>query len=35
MDAGIFDVFKSYVMALALYLVVEAPFQKIIKRWIG
>ncbi|XP_029347287.1 uncharacterized protein LOC100571141 [Acyrthosiphon pisum] len=35
MDAWIFDTFKCYVMALALYLVVEAPFNKIIKRWIG
>ncbi|XP_016662452.1 nose resistant to fluoxetine protein 6 [Acyrthosiphon pisum] len=35
MDTWIFDVFKSYVIALALYLVVEAPSNKIIKRWIG
>ncbi|XP_026815118.1 nose resistant to fluoxetine protein 6-like isoform X3 [Rhopalosiphum maidis] len=33
-DTWISDTFKCYLLALALYLVVEAPFDKIIKRWI-
>jgi len=33
-DAWIYDTFKSYVMGLALYLVIEAPFTKLVKPWI-
>ncbi|CAI6366861.1 unnamed protein product [Macrosiphum euphorbiae] len=33
-DAWIYDTFKCYVMGLALYLVVEAPFAKLVKPWI-
>ncbi|XP_050052902.1 nose resistant to fluoxetine protein 6-like isoform X1 [Aphis gossypii] len=33
-DNWITDTFKCYLIALPLYLVVEAPFNKIIKRWI-
>ncbi|KAL4143271.1 hypothetical protein QTP88_005622 [Uroleucon formosanum] len=34
-NAWIFDLIMCYVTALVLYLLVEAPFSKIIKRWIG
>ncbi|XP_022177143.1 nose resistant to fluoxetine protein 6-like isoform X3 [Myzus persicae] len=33
-DAWIYDTFKSYVMGLALYLVIEAPFAKLVKPWV-
>jgi len=32
MDAWIYDTFKTYLMGLALYLIVEAPFGNLIKQ---